>query len=108
MARLELSNNEVACELKPVAPSSGTLPLVVDFKDVSKTYDHGLSGQVKKEEIAEVAREAGAEVPFLRPPELAQDASEPMGGSPAAFREFLDAEHAKWVRLVREARIELS
>ncbi len=41
MARLELTSNEVPCELKPVQPPSGALPLVVDFKNVSKTYDHG-------------------------------------------------------------------
>lgn len=43
MARLELSPSEVACELKPVPPPSGSLPLVVDFAGVSKTYDHGTS-----------------------------------------------------------------
>lgn len=41
MARLELSTQEVACELKPVQPPSGALPLVVDFKDVSKIYEQG-------------------------------------------------------------------
>ncbi len=41
MARLELSTHEVACELKNVQPPSGALPLVVDFKGVSKIYEQG-------------------------------------------------------------------
>lgn len=41
MARLELSANEAPCELVPVQPPTGALPLVVDFRDVSKTYDAG-------------------------------------------------------------------
>jgi len=40
--------------------------------------------------------------------QLAQDGSEPMGGTPAGFRGFVEAEHARWGRVVREARIELS
>jgi tripartite-type tricarboxylate transporter receptor subunit TctC len=48
----------------------------------------------------------------LREPEmlarLAQDGSEPLGSTPAEFRAFLSAEHAKWARIVRAARIEPS
>ena len=39
---------------------------------------------------------------------LEQDGSEPLGSTPAEFRAFLETEHAKWGRIVREARIELS
>jgi tripartite-type tricarboxylate transporter receptor subunit TctC len=39
---------------------------------------------------------------------LAQDGSEPLGSTPAEFRAHVEAEHAKWGRVVREARIELS
>lgn len=39
---------------------------------------------------------------------LAQDGSEPTGSTPEAFRAFLEGEHDRWGRLVREARIELS
>ena len=38
---------------------------------------------------------------------LAAEGSEPFGSTPAAFRAFLAAEHAKWGRVVREARIQL-
>ena len=40
--------------------------------------------------------------------QLAQDGSEPMGGTAEEFRAFLDGEHARWGQLVRQARIELS
>lgn len=54
----------------------------------------------------DAVREALAQPEMRR--HLAQDASEPMGGPPEAFRSFLEAEHARWGRVVREARIELS
>ena len=38
---------------------------------------------------------------------LAAEGSEPFGSTPARFREFLAEEHAKWGRVVREARIQL-
>ncbi|GGJ39477.1 hypothetical protein GCM10011320_53920 [Neoroseomonas lacus] len=38
---------------------------------------------------------------------LAAEGSEPFGSTPARFREFLTEEHAKWGRVVREARIQL-
>ncbi len=41
MAKLELAAGETACELKRVEPPGGELPLVVEFKNVSKTYDPG-------------------------------------------------------------------
>jgi hypothetical protein len=41
-------------------------------------------------------------------PALAADGSEPLGSTPAEFRAHVEAEHAKWGRIVREARIELS
>jgi tripartite-type tricarboxylate transporter receptor subunit TctC len=40
--------------------------------------------------------------------QLTLDGSEPMGGTPEEFRTFLDGEHGRWGRVVREARIELS
>ncbi|MBX7209198.1 MAG: ABC transporter ATP-binding protein [Verrucomicrobiaceae bacterium] len=43
MARLELSSNEAACELKPVEQPSSAVPLVVHFENVTKTYDAGTS-----------------------------------------------------------------
>lgn len=39
---------------------------------------------------------------------LAADGSEPLGSTPAEFRAHVEAEHGKWGRIVREARIELS
>ena len=41
MAKPELAAGESPCELKRVQPPSGALPLIVDFKNVSKTYDVG-------------------------------------------------------------------
>jgi tripartite-type tricarboxylate transporter receptor subunit TctC len=38
---------------------------------------------------------------------LAQEASEPRPSTPEEFRAFLTEEHARWGRIVREARIEL-
>ncbi|NMJ41334.1 tripartite tricarboxylate transporter substrate binding protein [Roseomonas sp. JC162] len=38
---------------------------------------------------------------------LATEGSEAVGSTPAAFRDFLAAEHAKWGRVVREARIQI-
>ena len=38
---------------------------------------------------------------------LAIDSSEPLPGSPQMFAEFLQAEHAKWGALIREAGIKL-
>ena len=38
---------------------------------------------------------------------LAADGSEPMGGSPQRFAEFIKAEHAKWGAVIREAGIKL-
>ena len=39
---------------------------------------------------------------------LAAEGSEPFGSTPERFRAFLAEEHAKWGRVVREARIELN
>lgn len=50
---------------------------------------------------------AALEHPEMRR-QLTQDGSEAMGGSPEEFRTFLEAEHGRWGRVVREARIELS
>jgi NitT/TauT family transport system ATP-binding protein len=41
MAKPDLPTNDTACELKPLAPQAGGLPLIVDFKNVTKTYDAG-------------------------------------------------------------------
>jgi NitT/TauT family transport system ATP-binding protein len=43
MAKIELTASEVACELKdvPAVPEKAGVPLVVDFKNVTKTYDVG-------------------------------------------------------------------
>ena len=41
MARPELSTGEAACELKTPPSPSGSRPLVVDFQNVTKTYDVG-------------------------------------------------------------------
>ena len=38
---------------------------------------------------------------------LAADGSDPMGGSPQRFAEFIKAEHAKWGAVIREAGIKL-
>ena len=38
---------------------------------------------------------------------LAAEGSEPMGSTPEEFRAFLTAEHEKWGRVVREARVQL-
>jgi len=38
---------------------------------------------------------------------LAADGSEPMGGSPQRFADFIQAEHAKWGTVIREAGIKL-
>ena len=38
---------------------------------------------------------------------LAADGSEPMGGTPQRFAEFIRAEHAKWGAVVRESGIKL-
>jgi tripartite-type tricarboxylate transporter receptor subunit TctC len=38
---------------------------------------------------------------------LADEGSEPLGGSPRRFAEFLQTEHAKWGSLVRAAGIRL-
>jgi tripartite-type tricarboxylate transporter receptor subunit TctC len=38
---------------------------------------------------------------------LAQEASEPRPCTPEEFRAFLTEEHARWGRIVREARIEI-
>jgi tripartite-type tricarboxylate transporter receptor subunit TctC len=38
---------------------------------------------------------------------LAADGSEPMGGSPQRFAEFIKAEYAKWGTVIREAGIRL-
>jgi ABC-type oligopeptide transport system ATPase subunit len=41
MAKIELTANEQACELKDAAPPAPGHPLVVDFKNVTKTFDFG-------------------------------------------------------------------
>ncbi len=41
MAKIELTASEQPCELKPVETPPATAPLVVDFKNVSKTFDAG-------------------------------------------------------------------
>ncbi len=41
MPKAELQSGDSPCELKSVPPPSGELPLIVDFKNVTKTYDHG-------------------------------------------------------------------
>ncbi len=41
MPKIELSPGESPCELKPMQPPSGELPLIVDFQKVSKTYGAG-------------------------------------------------------------------
>jgi tripartite-type tricarboxylate transporter receptor subunit TctC len=38
---------------------------------------------------------------------LAAEGSEPMGSTPEEFRSFLTAEHAKWGKVVRDARVQL-
>lgn len=38
---------------------------------------------------------------------LADEGSEPMGSTPEEFRAFLAAEHAKWGKVVRDARVQL-
>ncbi len=38
---------------------------------------------------------------------LADEGSEPMGSAPDEFRAFLTAEHAKWGKVVRDARVQL-
>jgi tripartite-type tricarboxylate transporter receptor subunit TctC len=38
---------------------------------------------------------------------LADEGSEPMGSTPEEFRAFLTAEHAKWGKVVRDARVQL-
>lgn len=38
---------------------------------------------------------------------LAAEGSEPLGSTPAEFRSYLETEHAKWGRIVREGRITL-
>jgi tripartite-type tricarboxylate transporter receptor subunit TctC len=38
---------------------------------------------------------------------LAAEGSEPMGSTPEQFRSFLAAEHAKWGKVVRDARVQL-
>ncbi len=41
MATHELAAGDTACELKPLAPPAGDKPLLVEFKEVTKTYDPG-------------------------------------------------------------------
>ncbi|MES2920770.1 MAG: ABC transporter ATP-binding protein [Verrucomicrobiota bacterium] len=41
MAKIELSASEEPCELKDAPPAPAGLPLVVDFKNVTKTFDVG-------------------------------------------------------------------
>lgn len=41
MAKIELTANEAPCELKDAVPPAATAPLVVDFKNVTKTFDAG-------------------------------------------------------------------
>ena len=41
MAKIELTASEQPCELKDAAPAAAVSPLVVDFHDVTKTYDAG-------------------------------------------------------------------
>lgn len=41
MARPELTTNDKPCELKDVSAPCGNYPLVVDFQNVSKTFDAG-------------------------------------------------------------------
>lgn len=41
MARPELSTGDAACELKDLPAPAAGVPTVVDFKDVSKTFEHG-------------------------------------------------------------------
>jgi NitT/TauT family transport system ATP-binding protein len=41
MAKIELTASEQPCELKPAAPPAAGEPLVVDFKNVTKTFDPG-------------------------------------------------------------------
>ena len=43
MAKIELTAGEKPCEVKPVAAPPTDLPLVVDFKNVTKTFDAGTS-----------------------------------------------------------------
>ena len=38
---------------------------------------------------------------------LADEGSEPMGSTPEEFRAFLAAEHGKWGKVVRDARVQL-
>ena len=43
MARVELASGDQPCELKTAAPVTESVPHVVEFKQVSKTYDEGTS-----------------------------------------------------------------
>jgi len=54
---------------------------------------------------SEATRQALAHAEMAQ--KLAQEASEPRPCTPEEFRAFLAAEHARWGRIVREARIEI-
>ena len=58
--------------------------------------------------VARLNAEVGA---ALRQPQMMErlgvDSSEPLPSSPERFAAFLDAEHAKWGMLIREAGIKL-